>query len=78
MIRLIHLGSNVSFNINNAKNPWKDKQLQKKKEKLDKIKESKRAEIEKWANTLSDKTDEERKQIVEKTLTKYLKNYEHV
>ena len=78
LIRLIHLGSNVSFNINNAKNPWKDKQLQKKQEKLDKIKESKRIEIEKWANILSDKTDEERKQIVEKTLTKYLKNYEHV
>ena len=76
LIRLIHLGSNVSFDIYHAKNPWKDKQLQKKKEKLDKIKENKRAEIEKWVNTLPDKTDEERKQIVEKTLTKYLKNYE--
>ena len=76
LIKLIHLGSNVNFDINNAKNPWKDKQIQKKKEKLDKIKENKRAEIEKWANTLSNKTDEERKQIVEKTLNKYLKNYE--
>ena len=76
LIRLIHFGSNVSFDIYHAKNPWKDKQLQKKKEKLDKIKENKRAEIEKWVNTLPDKTDEERKQIVEKTLNKYLKNYE--
>ena len=31
LIKLIHLGSNVSFDINNAKNPWKDKQKQKKK-----------------------------------------------
>ena len=76
LVRLIHFGSNVSFDIYHAKNPWKDKQLQKKKEKLDKIKENKRAEIEKWVNTLPDKTDEERKQIVEKTLNKYLKNYE--
>lgn len=77
IVSLINEGSNIKLDISKATNPWKDKNREKKAQKLAKTKEQLRAELVDWANmTFPNESEEFKNEKIEKVLNKQMKRYE--